>query len=62
VEHLDRAGQAVAEVVDHVRSGQGTVGGLIYDPAIYEGLRTLMGRVERSLILRSLARFAIRHR
>jgi phospholipid/cholesterol/gamma-HCH transport system substrate-binding protein len=59
---LDQAGRQVADVVDHVHAGKGTLGGLIYDPAIYENLRTIVGNVQRSVILRSVARFALRHR
>ena len=38
----------------YVKSGRGTIGGLIYDPAIYENVRTIVGTVSRSKILRAL--------
>ncbi|HWE26462.1 MAG TPA: MlaD family protein [Polyangia bacterium] len=59
---LDKAANDLSQVVAYVKSGQGTLGGVIYDPAIYEDLRTIVGRVRRSIILRALARFIIRHR
>jgi phospholipid/cholesterol/gamma-HCH transport system substrate-binding protein len=58
---LDRAATDAAQIVAHVRSGQGTLGGVIYDPAVYEDLRMITGRVRRSVILRSLARYLLRH-
>ncbi|MCU1282220.1 MAG: hypothetical protein JWM53_5766 [bacterium] len=59
---LDKAATDLSQVVAYVKSGQGTLGGVIYDPAIYEDLRTIVSRVRRSIILRTLARFVIRHR
>jgi phospholipid/cholesterol/gamma-HCH transport system substrate-binding protein len=59
---LDKAATDLSQIVAYVKSGQGTLGGVIYDPAIYEDLRTIVGRVRRSVILRTLARFVIRHR
>ena len=58
---LDQTAHDAGDIVAHVKSGQGTLGGIIYDPAIYEDLRTIVGRVRRSLILRTLARWVIRH-
>jgi phospholipid/cholesterol/gamma-HCH transport system substrate-binding protein len=57
---LDQSAGHLSEIVDYVRAGRGTLGGIIYDPAIYEELRALVGRVRRSVILRAVARFAIR--
>jgi phospholipid/cholesterol/gamma-HCH transport system substrate-binding protein len=62
IRQLDKAAADVAQIVAYVKSGQGTIGGLIYDPAIYEDLRTIVGRVRRSFILRTLARFILKHR
>jgi phospholipid/cholesterol/gamma-HCH transport system substrate-binding protein len=59
---LDQGAADLGEIVAHVKSGQGTLGGIIYDPAIYEDLRAIVGRVRRSFILRTLARFVIQHR
>jgi phospholipid/cholesterol/gamma-HCH transport system substrate-binding protein len=59
---LDKAAGDVSQVVAYVKSGQGTLGGVIYDPAIYEDLRTIVGRVRRSVVLRTLARFVIKQK
>ncbi len=59
---LDRASADAAAVAAHIRSGQGTVGGLVYDPAIYENLRTIVGNVSRSKILRALVRLSLHNR
>jgi hypothetical protein len=57
--HLEGAAAGVEAVVAHVRSGQGTLGGLVYDPAIYDNVRTIVGGIRRSTILRALVRYAI---
>jgi hypothetical protein len=36
------------------------VGGLIYDPALYQSLRRIAGGLDRSAILRALVRYAIK--
>jgi len=61
VSELDRALTDVRQIVGYVRSGQGTLGGVIYDPAIYEDLRTIVGKVSRSVVLRTLGRFVLKH-
>jgi phospholipid/cholesterol/gamma-HCH transport system substrate-binding protein len=58
---LDKGARDASDIVAHIKSGQGTLGGIIYDPAIYEDLRTIVGRVRRSIILRTLARWVIKH-
>lgn len=45
----------------YIKSGQGTLGGVIYDPAIYEDLRTIVGDVRRNVILRALGRYVLKH-
>ena len=47
--------------VAYIKSGQGTLGGVIYDPAIYEDLRTIVGGVRRNVILRTLGRYVLKH-
>jgi phospholipid/cholesterol/gamma-HCH transport system substrate-binding protein len=58
---LDHAATDLSEIVGYVKSGQGTLGGVIYDPAIYEDLRTIVGGVRRNVILRTLGRFVLKH-
>ena len=58
---LDRTAADLSQIVAYVKSGQGTLGGVIYDPAIYEDLRTIVGGVRRNVILRTLGRFVLKH-
>lgn len=59
--HVEDAARDASQIVGYVKSGQGTLGGVIYDPAIYEDLRTIVGRARRSVILRTLGRFVLKH-
>jgi phospholipid/cholesterol/gamma-HCH transport system substrate-binding protein len=61
MQHLAHATGDIDRIADHVAAGRGTVGGLIYDPAIYENLRSIVGSVSRSRILRALIRLSLRH-
>ena len=47
-------------IVDDVRAGRGTIGGLLVDPSIYEDIKRLVGNLQRNEILRSLVRYSIR--
>jgi phospholipid/cholesterol/gamma-HCH transport system substrate-binding protein len=58
---LQRAAGDLQEIVAYIKSGQGTLGGVIYDPAIYEDLRTIVGGVRRNVILRTLGRYVLKH-
>lgn len=58
---LAHAAADVQQIVGYVKSGQGTLGGVIYDPAIYEDLRTIVGGVRRNVILRALGRYILKH-
>ena len=58
---LQRAASDLEQIVAYIKSGQGTLGGVIYDPAIYEDLRTIVGGVRRNVILRALGRFVLKH-
>jgi phospholipid/cholesterol/gamma-HCH transport system substrate-binding protein len=49
-------------ITSTVANGEGTVGGLISDPTIYEDLRQVLGNVKRNRILRSLVRFSVNNR
>ncbi|MDD9946260.1 MAG: MlaD family protein [Myxococcales bacterium] len=43
-----------------VERGEGTVGGLMVDPTVYEDMKTILGNVERNVLLKALIRFAIK--
>ena len=43
-------------------NGEGTLGGLISDPTVYEDLRQVLGNVKRNRVLRALVRFSVNNR
>jgi phospholipid/cholesterol/gamma-HCH transport system substrate-binding protein len=59
LENLAAASQTIRQLLASVQSGQGTLGGLLADPTIYEDLKKVVGNLERNRILRALIRFAI---
>jgi phospholipid/cholesterol/gamma-HCH transport system substrate-binding protein len=56
---LRDASADLKKVAAKLASGEGTLGALVNDPTIYEDLRTIVGNVKRSWILRALVRAAI---
>jgi phospholipid/cholesterol/gamma-HCH transport system substrate-binding protein len=60
VENLAAASRSIRQLLASVQAGQGTIGGLLADPTIYEDLKKVVGNLERNRILRALIRFAIR--
>jgi phospholipid/cholesterol/gamma-HCH transport system substrate-binding protein len=59
---LGAAAADLKVIMATIRSGEGTLGGLINDPTVYEDLRTVLGNVKRNYILRELVRYSISHR
>ncbi|OGQ21583.1 MAG: hypothetical protein A3I05_03525 [Deltaproteobacteria bacterium RIFCSPLOWO2_02_FULL_44_10] len=57
---LSQASKSAEEILETVRTGQGTVGLLINDPAIYEDVRTLLGRTSRNKLFRAVIRATLR--
>ncbi len=59
---LDNLAQASANLkvlTEKTAKGEGTLGAIIHDPGLYEDLKSLMGGVERSFLLRSMIRKSI---
>lgn len=48
------------EILDGVKAGKGTIGGLLVDPSVYEDMKRVLGNVERNDVLRALVRYSIR--
>ena len=46
-------------VVADMRSGKGTVGAMLVDPSLYDDLKSVVGNVERSAVLKALVRYSI---
>jgi phospholipid/cholesterol/gamma-HCH transport system substrate-binding protein len=42
-----------------IEKGRGTVGGLLVDPSVYEEMKTVLGNIERSTVLKALIRMTI---
>ncbi|WP_338872092.1 MlaD family protein [Myxococcus stipitatus] len=59
---LGSAAADLKKITATVAKGEGTVGGLITDPTIYEDLREVLGNVKRNRILRALVRFSLDNR
>lgn len=43
-----------------VEQGRGTIGGLLVDPSVYEEMKTVLGNIERSTVLKALIRMTIK--
>ncbi|WP_141588458.1 MlaD family protein [Myxococcus sp. AB056] len=59
---LGSAAADLKKITATVAKGDGTVGGLISDPTVYEDLREVIGNVKRNRILRALVRFSLNNR
>jgi phospholipid/cholesterol/gamma-HCH transport system substrate-binding protein len=57
--NLGSAAADIKQITAMVAKGEGSLGGLIKDPTVYEDLRELVGNVRRNRVLRTLVRIAI---
>ena len=46
-------------ITDRLRAGEGTIGGLLEDPTVYENLAAFLEGAQRSFLLRTLIRSSI---
>jgi phospholipid/cholesterol/gamma-HCH transport system substrate-binding protein len=56
---LGSAAADIKQVTSMVARGEGSLGGILKDPTVYEDLREVVGNVRRNRVLRALVRFAI---
>ncbi|HEX8537513.1 MAG TPA: MlaD family protein [Cystobacter sp.] len=56
---LGSAAADIKQITSMVARGEGSLGGIISDPTVYEDLRQVVGNVKRNRVLRALVRFAI---
>jgi phospholipid/cholesterol/gamma-HCH transport system substrate-binding protein len=56
---LGSAAADIKQITSLVARGEGSLGGLIKDPTVYEDLRQVVGNVKRNRVLRTLVRIAI---
>ena len=52
------AAKRLESILAKIDRGEGTLGLLVSDPALYQDLRTLVGGANRSLVVRSLIRLS----
>lgn len=57
---LSQAATRINTIVGDVQKGRGTLGGLAVDPSVYEDLKSVLGNVERNVLLKALIRFTIK--
>lgn len=60
VHELTEMAVRLNRVAADVEKGRGTIGGLLVDPSVYEDLKTILGNVERNVLLKALIRFTIK--
>jgi phospholipid/cholesterol/gamma-HCH transport system substrate-binding protein len=60
VTELSEASQHLNHVMGEIDKGRGTLGGLAMDPSVYEDLKTVLGNVERNVLLKMLIRMTIK--
>ena len=50
----------IKDVVAMVKRGEGTLGGILVDPTIYEDVKTLLGKAQRNKVLKAYVRDTLR--
>lgn len=60
VANLNAMSADMRAIMADVRSGKGTIGGLLVDPSIYEDMKMVLGNVGRNDVLRALVRYSIK--
>ncbi len=58
--NLRHASADLRAILESVRRGEGTLGKLVSDPALYNDLRALVGRVNRNTLLKAVIRSTIK--
>jgi phospholipid/cholesterol/gamma-HCH transport system substrate-binding protein len=56
---LGIAARDIKEITTKIKAGEGSLGGVINDPTVYEDLKEVLGNVKRNRILRELVRLSI---
>jgi phospholipid/cholesterol/gamma-HCH transport system substrate-binding protein len=60
VNNLSSAAKSANNIVKKVERGEGTLGGIINDPTVYEDLKVILGGAKRSTIIKGLIRYTIK--
>ncbi len=56
IKNLKDSSKDLKDVMGKINRGEGTIGGLVTDPAIYNDLRSLFGRANRNKLLKAVIR------
>jgi phospholipid/cholesterol/gamma-HCH transport system substrate-binding protein len=56
---LGIAARDIRDITTKIKAGEGSLGGVINDPTVYEDLKEVLGNVKRNRILRELVRLSI---
>lgn len=59
MKNVEGSSEDLQVILSRVRKGEGTVGALLMDPALYHDLRALMGHANRNKLLKNLIRATI---
>lgn len=54
--NLQTVSQDLKDITGSIKKGEGTLGGLVADPSVYQDLKTLLGRAERNKLLKAFIR------
>jgi phospholipid/cholesterol/gamma-HCH transport system substrate-binding protein len=60
VNNLSSAAKSANNIVKKVERGEGTLGGIVNDPTVYEDLKVILGGAKRSTIIKGLIRYTIK--
>ncbi|OGQ49138.1 MAG: hypothetical protein A3I09_01915 [Deltaproteobacteria bacterium RIFCSPLOWO2_02_FULL_47_10] len=60
LQNLRTASKDLKEISEKVNRGEGTIGGLVTDPAIYNDIRSLLGRANRNQVLKAVVRSTLK--
>jgi len=60
VKELSSAAESANNIVKKVERGEGTLGGIINDPTVYEDLKVVLGGAKRSKTIQTLIRYTIK--
>lgn len=59
---LSSAAKSADNIVKKVERGEGTLGGIVNDPTVYEDLKVILGGAKRSTIIKGLIRYTIKQK
>ena len=60
LEQWSELSERVNRLTREMEKGRGTLGALLVDPSVYEDMKTILGNIERNVLLKALVRFTIK--